>query len=546
MTKHKLFSYKSIVLYLALPILSTPVFATNDVNEHNGPTTRFIVKYKSSALENTGTSLSLAQHKSKRAKLMRNKAEHFSNRIGETMHFVRETSLERHAVFQAQRKLSGRETNQVLNLLTQDDEIESVEEDMILQPALVPNDTHYTNQWHYFEFTGGLSLPLAWDMATGQGIVTAVLDTGYRPHADLNPNILPGYDMVSDSFMGNDGNGRDNSALDPGDWADVGECGNGQPTAFRASSWHGTHVAGTIAAITNNNSGVAGVAYNAKIVPVRVLGKCGGYTSDIADGIIWASGGSVSGIPINANPAKVINMSLGGTGPCASVTQNAINIARNRGAVIVVAAGNNNADTNNFNPANCAGVINVAATNRSGGRAYYSNYGAGIDLSAPGGAMGSANDPNGVLSTHNTGTSVPGNDSYGYLQGTSMAAPHVAGVAALIKQAKPSATPNQIEDILKSTARSFPGSCNGCGTGIVDAHAAVTEATTVIPPGPYTWRLAPGFVTAICPTGSIPMTAPLHAAGTQCSTYGAMARTSVLRLSVPAGPNCYQALHCQQ
>jgi len=282
--------------------------------------------------------------------------------------------------------------------------------------------------------------------------------------------------MISDSFIGNDGSGRDSDAKDPGDWVAVGACGGGQPTQAQDSSWHGTHVAGTVAAVTNNNSGVAGVAYKAKVVPVRVLGKCGGYTSDIADGIIWASGGTVSGVPANANPAKVINMSLGGSGACDSTTQAAINSARSRGTVVVIAAGNDNDNANNYNPGNCAGVVNVASTNRNGGRAYYSNYGTSVDVAAPGGAQNSANDSNGVLSTHNSGTTTPGSDIYTYMQGTSMAAPHVAGVAALVLQKKPTATPDEVESILKTTTRAFPATCTSCGTGIVDAAAAVTKA----------------------------------------------------------------------
>ncbi|WP_333607482.1 S8 family peptidase [Arsukibacterium sp.] len=462
---------------LCLPVaLCSNLQAEERADYNDGPVTRVIVKYKDNHSERMSQQLPVSVGALRRAARMQEKAERFSNRAGKRVRFIRETALERHAVFGADRQLSKRETATLLAELAADDEVEYVEEDQLLQAAFTPNDTNYTNQWHYYENTGGLRAPAAWDKATGQGVVVAVLDTGFRPHIDLNANLLPGYDMISDAFIGNDGNGRDNDARDPGDWTNAGECGNGQPTSFRASSWHGTHVAGTIAAVTNNNRGVAGVAYNAKIVPVRVLGKCGGYTSDIADGIIWAAGGTVSGVPANANPAQVINMSLGGGGACSTTTQNAINQARSRGAVVVVAAGNSNANANNFNPGNCNGVVNVAATNRQGGRANYSNFGTSIDVAAPGGQMTSANDPNGVLSTYNTGSTTPGSDSYGYSQGTSMAAPHVAGVAALIKQVKPSATPDEIETILKNTARSFPAACSGCGTGIVDANAAVIAA----------------------------------------------------------------------
>lgn len=395
---------------------------------------------------------------------------------GSELDYVRASAVNGRHIVRAERRLSEKEKADMIKALKNDPSVGEIEEDRLLQIAATPNDTQYNNQWHYYESTGGLRAPAAWDQADGTGVVVAVLDTGYRPHADLNANILPGYDMISDTFIGNDGNGRDSDAKDPGDWVAVGACGGGQPTQAQDSSWHGTHVAGTIAAVTNNSSGVAGVAYKAKVVPVRVLGKCGGYTSDIADGIIWASGGTVSGVPANANPAKVINMSLGGSGACDSTTQAAINSARSRGTVVVIAAGNDNSNANNFNPGNCAGVVNVASTNRNGGRAYYSNYGTSVDVAAPGGAMNSANDPNGVLSTYNTGTTTPGSDSYGYSQGTSMAAPHVAGVAALIMQKKPTATPDEVESILKTTTRTFPATCTSCGTGIVDAAAAVTKA----------------------------------------------------------------------
>ncbi len=465
---------------LALLCLPATLMATSamakDKDTSDGPVTRFIIKSKDSTALNAVDALPATVGQQIRAEQMEQKAQQLSSLVGERLVYLRGMAQSKYSVYRADRKLSKKETEAMMALLAQDDDVELVEEDLLLQPTATPNDTQYSNQWHYYETNGGLRAPAAWDNATGQGVVVAVLDTGYRPHADLNANILPGYDMISDAFVGNDGNGRDSDAKDPGDWTNVGECGNGQPTAFRASSWHGTHVAGTVAAVTNNNSGVAGVAYNAKVVPVRVLGKCGGYTSDIADGIIWASGGTVSGVPANANPAKVINMSLGGAGACNSATQSAINTARSNGAVIVIAAGNDNDNANNYNPGNCSGVVNVASVGRNGGRAYYSNYGTSIDVAAPGGAMSSSNDPNGILSTYNTGSTTPGSDSYGYSQGTSMAAPHVAGVAALIKQVKPSATPDEIEQILKSTTRSFPATCTSCGTGIVDANAAVLAA----------------------------------------------------------------------
>lgn len=344
--------------------------------------------------------------------------------------------------------------------------------DRILTAKATPNDTRYGDQWHYFESTAGINGPAAWDITTGTGTTIAVIDTGYRNHVDLNSKILPGYDFIGDVSTANDGDGRDSDAQDPGDWTAADECYSGSPA--RNSSWHGTHVAGTVAAESNNNQGVAGVAWDADILPVRVLGKCGGYTSDIADGIIWSSGGSVSGVPSNANPAEVLNLSLGGSGSCPSTTQSAVDTARANGSVVVVAAGNSNEDASGHTPANCSGVVTVASVDRDGNRAYYSNYGSAIDLAAPGGET--TVSTNGVLSTLNTGTSTPGSDNYAYYQGTSMAAPHIAGVAALMYAVNPSITPDDVETHLTSTARSFPGTCSQCGSGIVDAAAAVNAA----------------------------------------------------------------------
>jgi serine protease len=357
------------------------------------------------------------------------------------------------------------------DLKARDTDVEYAEPDRLMVPLMTPNDPMYSQQWDYFDSVGGMRLPSAWDQSTGAGVNVAVIDTGYRPHADLAGQILPGYDFITSASIAGDGNGRDSDASDVGDNTYAGQCGTGIPAQDQASSWHGTHVAGTIAARTNNGVGVAGVAYGAKILPVRVLGKCGGYTSDIADAMIWASGGAVTGVPANPNKARVLNLSLGGSGACDVTTQNAINSARSRGAVVVVAAGNSNVDAASSNPANCAGVITVAAIGRTGGKASYSNYGAVVDVAAPGGDSGA-----GILSTWNAGTTTPAGDNYGYMMGTSMATPHVAGVAALMLSKNPNLTPDDVEARLKSTARAFPAACSGCGAGIVDASAAVNAA----------------------------------------------------------------------
>lgn len=354
-----------------------------------------------------------------------------------------------------------------------DSAILSIHKDGWMTAQATPNDPQYSGQWHYYEATGGLNAPNAWDTTTGQGAVVAILDTGITSHPDLDANVLPGYDMISSASTANDGNGRDSNPADTGDAVAANECGPGRRAS--SSSWHGTHVAGTVAAIGNNNTGVVGVAYGAKLVPVRVLGKCGGRTSDIADGIIWAAGGSVSGVPDNPNPAQVINLSLGGTGSCDPTSQAAINRAVALGATVVVAAGNSAVNASNATPASCQNVVTVAATGRTGARASYSNFGSVVDVAAPGGDQRTGTS-DGVLSTLNDGRNGPAQPSYRYYQGTSMAAPHVAGVAALMYAVKPAITPSEVESILESTARSFPNSCSSCGTGIVDADAAVEAA----------------------------------------------------------------------
>ncbi|WP_200883495.1 S8 family peptidase [Aquabacterium sp. NJ1] len=350
-----------------------------------------------------------------------------------------------------------------------DASVEYAEPDRIVYPMMTPSDTYYGYQWDLYEASGGINAPAAWDKATGAGVVVAVVDTGVRPHADLAANLLPGYDFINDTKVSNDGNGRDADASDPGDATDAGFCASG--SAATNSSWHGTHVAGTIAAVTNNADGVAGVAFGAKVLPVRALGRCGGYMSDVADGMYWAAGGAISGVPANTTPARVINVSMGATGACDSTFQSSINAVRARGAVVVAAAGNNNGDAGQFTPASCAGVIAVAAVGRDGGKASYSNYGAVVSIAAPGGDGG-----DGITSTINAGLTSPTTDSYGTYLGTSMATPHVSGVAALMLSKNPSLTPDDVQTRLQASARPFPAPCAQCGAGIVDASAAVDAA----------------------------------------------------------------------
>lgn len=397
--------------------------------------------------------------------------------VGRQLRVVGEVSVGA-VLVSADRALDAKGSNDLVSALKARHDVEYAELNGILTADLTPNDTLYPQQWHYFEAAAGARVNTAWDSGyTGAGVRVAVIDTGRTAHTELNAAWLGGYDFISDPARARDGNGRDANAQDQGDWAAANECGIGTPA--RNSSWHGTHVSGTVAAVRGNAAGVAGVAPGARVVPVRVLGRCGGTFADIIDGITWASGGVVAGVPANPFPARVLNMSLGGSGACPAALQAAISGAINRGSSVVVSAGNSNLNAANATPANCAGVVTVAASDRQGNRAVYSNFGATVEITAPGGETAPA-AANGVLSTLNSGLTVPGAQAYAFYQGTSMAAPHVAGVVALMQHKKlatgqPLLTPAQVTARLR--ARAMPGLCvGGCGIGLLDARASVAAA----------------------------------------------------------------------
>nr|WP_272577271.1 S8 family peptidase [Stenotrophomonas maltophilia] len=402
-------------------------------------------------------------------------------------------------LIRVQGRLAPAELQRVLKELQADPSVQYAEADVKLrrtelragdvQPALVPNDPFYQqNQWHLHNAVGGINAPAAWDVSQGEGIVVAVIDTGILPqHPDLVGNLLEGYDFISDAETSRrPTNDRVPGAQDYGDWVENdNECYNG--SLAEDSSWHGTHVAGTVAEQTNNGVGMAGVAYKAKVLPVRVLGKCGGYLSDIADAVVWASGGTVSGIPANTNPAEIINMSLGGSGACGSTYQDAINGAISRGTTVVVAAGNETDNASKYRPASCEGVVTVGATRITGGITYYSNYGTRVDLSGPGGGGSVDGNPGGYIwQTGSNAATTPESGTPGYMGmgGTSMASPHVAAVAALVQSAliakgKDPLTPAAMRTLLKETARPFPvaiPAATPIGTGILDAKAALAKA----------------------------------------------------------------------
>ncbi|WP_070106667.1 S8 family peptidase [Burkholderia plantarii] len=387
-------------------------------------------------------------------------------------------------VLRLQRNLPAADAAALANDFAADAAVEYAEPDARMHALLVPNDTRYGEQWGYAGGIGGANLPKAWDLTTGSAnVVVAVVDTGYRPHADLAANVLPGYDFISDPDGANDGNGRDSDASDPGDWVSQREVDDPDGPFYRCqvdqfgrtfasdSSWHGTHVAGTIGAVSNNGRGVAGISWQGKILPVRVLGKCGGTLSDIADGMRWAAGLAVPGAPANRTPARVLNFSLGGGGSCSRTYQSAINAVVGAGATVVVAAGNEAAQVSTSQPANCQNVIAVAATDVNGRRASFSNFGTAVKIAAPG-----VN----ILSTLNSGATSPAADSYASYNGTSMATPHVAGTVALMLAANGSLTPAQVLQKLQASARPFPSgsgcSTSTCGAGLLDAGAAVSAA----------------------------------------------------------------------
>jgi len=396
----------------------------------------------------------------------------------------REMALGAHVMALA-RPLDLAEARAVAARLAQNPDVEYAQPDVRRHRVRTTNDTHVGAQFYLGNTASGIAANAAWDVTTGSpNVVVAVVDTGYRPHSDLAGRILPGYDFVSDPAIANDGNGRDADATDPGDWVTQADLSNpifqGQGCTIEDSSWHGTGVSGIIAANSDNGQWLAGIDWAAKILPVRVLGKCGGDDSDIMDGIAWAAGLNVPGVPPNPYPAQVINISLGGPGECTPLYHSVLSSALSHGITraIVVAAGNETADVSTSAPANCSEVIAVAATTKFGSLASYSNFGAGVALSAPGGDAPIETD--GIAVLFNTGTTVPDVDTWAKGGGTSFAAPMVSGVASLVLGIAPTLDAGHLRALLTATATPFPGGSNcdtsRCGAGIVNAQAGVVMA----------------------------------------------------------------------
>ncbi|HRH16947.1 MAG TPA: S8 family serine peptidase [Aquabacterium sp.] len=416
-------------------------------------------------------------------------------------------------------------------LALQSDVEYAVEDQRRHATQVIPNDPRFpgnqttitpvVGQWYLRAPDGTMPSALnatgAWSVTTGNSsVVVAVLDTGIRyDHPDLKDRLLPGYNMISDGAIAGNGVGRTNDASDLGDWVTPQEIaanpavfGNCTPQA--TSSWHGTQVAGVLGASTNNGIGMASVGRDIRVLPVRVLGKCGGYDSDIIAGMYWAAGISISGVPDNPNPARVLNLSLAGPGACTQVYVDVINALATQKSAVVVASAGNDAGFAVDTPANCPGVIGVAGLRNVGTKVGFSSLGPEVDISAPGGncvnLSGACLYP--IVTTTNSGSTTPVansaayTDSYDASLGTSFSAPMVAGTAALMLSAQPSLSPADIRSLMMSTSRPFPttGGTPGtqacvapssteqlecycttqtCGAGMLDAGAAVAAAAPV-------------------------------------------------------------------
>jgi len=403
--------------------------------------------------------------------------------------------------------------------LAADPDVEYAVPDYRRHALAAPNDPLFPNQaagstvtpaagqWYLRApdsiFVSAINAEAAWAITTGSaGVVIADLDTGARfDHPDLVSKLLPGRNFFSTN--GVSGQGWSADASDPGDWTTANECGTGQPA--QPSSWHGTQTAGILGAQTNNGIGMASVSYSAMVMPVRVLGPCGGIDSDIQAAMMWAGGIAVPGVPANPRPSNVINMSLGSSGSCTTAYVDVIGQLTAKGVVVVIAAGNDEGLAV-ASPGNCPGAIAVAGVRNVGTKVGYSSIGPEVTISAPGGncinTSGACLYP--ILTTTNTGATTPAINTYSDglndpSLGTSFATPQVAGTVALMLSANPTLTPAQVKAIVQSSARPFPTQPAGssvpvcqaptsavqdecyctpstCGAGLLDAGAAVAAA----------------------------------------------------------------------
>jgi serine protease len=515
-------------------------------------TDRFIIKYKptpaqSKSLASGGMQPQKAMEQMSKPLSTVHKKELSKLADGLYIYEVNQIATGAHVIILS-KDLNPVETKNFIKKVEEQPDVEYIEEDRILKPTTSINQAY---QWDFYtraEYTPqpewiGDNFFDAWSLlnnagfGVGSGVVVGVLDTGYTPHANFinslqqlgSANGVYGYQFISDCRVSGQCSPStpeatasnypyQANALDLGDYVSQSDItsSNGfftydcySPT----SSWHGSHVTGIISAdgyTQANSSYIAGGAYDDRVVPIRALGKCGGYISDITNGMLWAAGLPVSSngvsVPANPNPVQVINLSLGGSGPCTHTEQDTINAINNmtNGAIIVVAAGNSRDDISNFNPASCDGVISVAAKGPTNVLASYSNYGA-TTLAASGGDSGVM-----ACYTDNNGQSVcpskiystvwssrqayqsSGSSTFAFYQGTSMATPHVSAAVAdiigVLRSRGENYTFYGIKTVLQQTARSYDNcSAFGCaGTGALDVAAAIayvlSSSVPVVPP----------------------------------------------------------------
>jgi uncharacterized repeat protein (TIGR01451 family) len=458
------------------------------------------------------------------------KLRQLSNLAGVDLKYDRDHNDGLHT-FLLPKKLTEPEAESLCKKILGDPDVKECGPDYMVfgQGSVSTNDPYFQNgsQWNLGNSdAGGINAVTAWSISTGSpNVVVGILDSGlvmqgasapYTYHLDLSAGrILPGYDFITNAVLANDGNGRDSLPADPGDYISTAGC----PASMTRSSWHGTAVTGVFGATANNNIGIAGVDWSAKILPVRILGLCkSGSVPDLIDAMNWAAGtATIAGVPDNpkANRAKILNISVGIAAACTTVPnlQTTINNLRKRNVVIVVAAGNDDgAPVSLVSPASCDGVITVGSITRFGGTGT-STIGSRIDVSAPGAAKTSAPVDDLVVTTDGGTLGPVYNSAYAYAWGTSFAAPQVTGVASLIRAASPTMTGQQVRKLIRQSAAPFPINTDSdcttaiCGTGILDAGKAVALAKSRTKAGIYhDVSLGSGAVGATA-------TAPLQLAG---------------------------------
>ncbi|MDB6002241.1 MAG: hypothetical protein JWP52_3940 [Rhizobacter sp.] len=526
----------SLLLPLAVQAPSAQAATPTGAWSSEAPTARVIVKLKS------GSTLLRSQALSAKAVARAEQMRSLGQRFGMSLATGRAIGERSQVVF-----ASGVSSDQLAKTLSADPDVEYAEPDHRRHVLAVPNDPLYvasaanspqSGQWYLRPPTTALPSSInaegAWDLLAGNTatVVVAVLDTGVRfDHPDLGRvasggSLLPGYDMIgthdNSVSTANDGDARDADPSDPGDAVTAADkaafpsiYGDCDVAMMPKSTWHGTETAGLVAALTNNGRGMAslsGPGHNLQVLPVRVLGKCGGFDSDIQAGMRWAAGLHVDGVPDNTTPAKVLNLSLGADGACTQAYLDTVKAVNAQGAVVVAAAGNSEGHAVGT-PANCAGVIAVAGVRHTGTKVGFSDIGPEIAISAPGGNCVNNESPclYPILSTTNSGVLTPKaaddvytTDGANFSAGTSFSSPLVAGTVGLMMAAQPALKPADIKAILQRSARAFPTTGAGasvsqcrapsasrpqdecycttatCGAGMLDTLAAV-KASLVVP-----------------------------------------------------------------